>query len=998
MRRAVRAILLTCVVLVPAVVHAQSGSSSIGGLVKDASGAILPGVTVEVASDALIERVRTAVTDGSGQYLITELRPGVYTVTFTLSGFSTFKREGLELTASFASTVNADLRVGSLSETITVTGESPIVDVQSARRQRTLEGQLLQELPTARGYASIMLLIPSMTVGGNTPQQVQLQPGMIVFGGRGGRTNEGRVQVDGLNTGASLNGGGVSGYRQDIENATEIVMSTTGGLGEVEVGGPAMNIVPRTGGNTFAGHFFATGLRGGMSADNFTKRLIDAGLRRPNRNNYIYDMSLSSGGPIIRDRLWYFGGLYTRGNGADISMFHNRNAGDVTKWTYEADLNHPAKSDSNGPVQPNLRLTWQIGTRHKLNLFWDEQISSDSVGRGSSTTAPETGGFNHGFQRVQQAKWTATATSRLLLEAGVGTYLSNWNTRERPGNDRRLIQVTEQCTAGCATNGNIIGLVYRAQNSWNADWIGAHTWNAAASFITGAHNMKFGYNGAYHVDNRSSGGSPVSYRVNNTVPNQITQTIRDYRTFSRVPYISFYAQDTWTRNRLTLSGGIRYDNSWSTYPEQSIGGSFFLPQVTTFPETRGVEGYRDISPRMGAVYDLFGTGKTAVKFSAGRYLEAAVNGNGNYSSLLPASRISTSVTRTWVDGNRNYVPDCDLLNPNNQDNTASGGDRCAQINQLAFGRSNIILSYDPAIMQGWGVRPGDWQVGATLQHEVLPRVSLEVGYSRRWLQNFTVTDNRAQAATDFRPFSVVAPLDPRLPGGGGYVISGLYNVNDNVATQTDNYRTYAPNYGNQYSIYNGVDININARMRNGLTFQAGSSTGSQVTDNCEVRAKLPETGALNPYCHNAPGVTTRATAAGSYTIPKVDVLLAGTFQSTPGVALSANWQITSANGAQWASIQQQLGRPLSNAATSITVDLLKPGDTWGERVNQIDFRVGKVLRFGARRATISLDLYNLMNADSILTYNQGFIPNGNWLVPTSVLIGRTTKLTFQWDF
>ena len=177
-------------------------------------------------------------------------------------------------------------------------------------------------------------------------------------------------------------------------------------------------------------------------------------------------------------------------------------------------------------------MTFQASPRNKLGLFWDEQISNDSISQGSATTAPETGGWNHGFQRVQQVKWTSTATNKLLLEAGVGTYLSNWNTRETPGNDRRLIQVTEQCPAatGCANNGNISGLVYRGQATWNADWIGAHTWNAAASYVTGTHNMKFGYNGAYHVDNRAPGGQNISYRVANGVPNQLTERILDNRT------------------------------------------------------------------------------------------------------------------------------------------------------------------------------------------------------------------------------------------------------------------------------------------------------------------------------------------------------------------------------------------------------------------------------------------------------------------------------------
>src|SRR5688572_20828946 len=326
----------------PQIAHAQS---SITGVVRDTSGAVLPGVTVEASSDVLIEKVRTAVTDGNGLYRIVDLRPGTYVVTFTLTGFSTYKREGLEIASEFNATVNADLRVGALEETITVTGESPIVDVTSARRQRTLDSELVQALPTARGYAGLMVLIPSMVQSGGGTPNVQLSPGMVVFGGRGGRGNEGRAQVDGLNTGASLNGGGVSGYRQDIENATEVAITTAGGLGETEVGGPTINIVPRTGGNTFKSHFFFTGLGGGMQASNYTPELQAAGLRTPARTNHIYDTSFSVGGPIIRDRLWFYGLAYYRGSSNNVpGMFYNQNAFDPTKWTYVADPSRPAVS------------------------------------------------------------------------------------------------------------------------------------------------------------------------------------------------------------------------------------------------------------------------------------------------------------------------------------------------------------------------------------------------------------------------------------------------------------------------------------------------------------------------------------------------------------------------------------------------------------------------------------------------------------------------------
>ncbi|HKH74337.1 MAG TPA: carboxypeptidase-like regulatory domain-containing protein, partial [Vicinamibacterales bacterium] len=216
-------------ILVPSVVYAQA---SIAGVVKDASGAVLPGVTVEAASPVLIEKVRSVVTDDSGQYRIVDLRPGTYSVTFTLPGFSVIKREGIELTGSFNATINADLKVGGLEETITVTGESPIVDTQSIRRQTTLDHEILTTAPTARSWAATAVLIPGIVTQAGAAADVQVTPQMTVFGGMGGRGNEGRMQVDGLNTGAALNGGGVSTYVADVSNAAEIATTTSGGLGE----------------------------------------------------------------------------------------------------------------------------------------------------------------------------------------------------------------------------------------------------------------------------------------------------------------------------------------------------------------------------------------------------------------------------------------------------------------------------------------------------------------------------------------------------------------------------------------------------------------------------------------------------------------------------------------------------------------------------------------------------------------------------------------------
>jgi hypothetical protein len=1009
-------IVLTLVglVLIPAVVTAQS---SITGVVRDTSGAVLPGVTVEAASDVLIEKVRTAVTDGTGQYRILDLRQGIYTVTFSLTGFNTVRREGLELPADFVSTVNVELRVGTLEETVTVTGESPIVDVQSARRQRTLDNSLIEALPTAQGYAAVMVLMPSMIQSGGGNPNVQLNPGMIVFGGRGGRGNEGMAQTDGIGTGAAINGGGVSGYGR-LDTTEEVVMTTGAGLGEAEVGGPVVNLVPRLGGNTFQHRFQGSGMTGAWQASNYTEELKAAGLSTPAKLNYQWDTSMMSGGPIRRDRLWFFFALRYNGSGNDLpGAFFNKNAGDRTKWLYDPDLNRPARNDSSGAFTPSVRLTAQLSSRDKLNLFWDvgafrvSDTPQIGVVGAAALATPETGTVGgSGRSPMYQAKWTSTATNRLLFEASLGLYGQNWNGRERPGNDRELIRVVEQCAGGCPNNGNAANMTYRAQ-TWSADYMQPTRWHATATYVTGAHSMKLGYQGVFHWETRypHTNNYNLEYRFNNGVPNRLTQTLRPYQTDSRTRYDAIYLQDQWTRGKVTLQGALRYDHAWSYYPEQQIGPTNFLPTALVFPKSKGVIGYHDINPRIGVAYDLFGNGKTALKFNTGRYLEAAVNGNGNYSALLPEQRISTTVNRSWNDANRNYVPDCDLMVGTAQDLRASGGDQCGAWDNLNFAKNIYSLSYDEQILKGWYNRPSDWLIGATVQHELIPRVSVEVSYLRRWLQNFTVTDNRAVSPSDFDEFSVTAPLDPRLPGGGGYVVSGLYNVKNEKFGLTDNYRTYSPQYGDVSMVYNGVDVSVNARLRNGLQAQVGTSTGEQVIDSCGVRAGLPEqvsTGTsasggiaydpANPWCYVAPGITTRWTAAGSYTIPKVDVQVAAAFTSSPGVPLRADWQVPSAEAAK------SLGRPLAGGLPNVSVNLLAPDQLQTDRVNILDLRFGKVFRFGTQRALFAVDLYNAPNLDTVLSYAVNnvvtYVPNGRWLVPTSVLTARTMKLTLQYDF
>jgi hypothetical protein len=1006
--------------LLPLPAFAQA---TLTGVVRDSSGAVLPGVTVEAASDALIEKMRSAVTDGTGQFRIIDLRPGAYTVTFSLVGFTTIKREGIELEGQLTATVNADMRLGALEETITVTGETPIVDVQSVRRQATISGEIINVIPSARAYGAIMQLIPSLTVQATfTPgaRDVQVTPQMSVFGGAGGRENEGRLQVDGLNTGAPVNGGGVSSYVADLTNSQEVAFTTSGGMGEAEVGGPAMSIVPKAGGNTVKGTVYLASVTKGMVDSNYTDELKNAGLSVPGQLLKLWDASVGVGGPMLRDRLWYYGVLRDQGSHRSVpGMYANANAGDPTKWNYVADTTRQSRTAAAYRIA-NVRLTIQATPRNKFGVYWDEQKpcagapfsaevegcrnqpTSGFIYGGAPTFSPEAGGTGAGgtsggyvnrFQRVQQATWSSPVSNRFLLEAGFGTYLARYGSNEQPGNPtRNMVRVVEQCAAGCAVNGNIPNLAFRSQN-WEDNWNGAHTWRGSASYVTGAHSMKFGYQGAYHSYNPKTFTNDLflQYRVNNGMPNQITQTLMPFDRHDRVRYTALYAQEQWTRGRMTLQGAIRYDNAWSYFLEQRVGPTRFAPVGIVYPRTDGVKGFHDLTPRMGLAYDLFGNGKTSVKINAGRYLEAAA-ALGIYSASNPVTRISTSATRTWTD-NGNWTPDCDLLNPAAQNLITSGGDNCAALSDANFGRpSTFSNTIDDAVLEGWGARSGDWGFGASIQQEVLPRVSAEIGYFRRWLVNFNVNDNRRVTAAQFDRFSITAPSDPRLPNGGGYVLENLYNVTPALFGQTDNLLTDSGNFGEQYQVYNGVQLNVTARPRNGVTIQGGLNAGKTVMDNCGVRDVLPEIAPVNPFCHNDPGVITRMSGLAAYTIPRIDVSVSGTFRSDPGLPLAANYAVP-----QLALIQA-LGRPPAGNVPNIVINLLAPGEKFGDRVNEIDMRIAKVLRFGRTRANVGVDLYNLFNSDAVLGYNQTFVPGGSWLQPQMVLTPRFVKFSAQLDF
>ena len=891
--------------------------------------------------------------------------------------------------------MNADLRVGALEETVTATGDSPIVDIQSVTQQRVLDKDVLDAIPAGRNHANFAMLIPGMS-------------GALDYGGtnnlnlstlsvHGSRLGDQRVMVDGMSISATSGNGELSNFIPDMTATQEVAVSYAAGSAEQAFGGVQINLIPREGGNEFRGSVFATGVNSNFQGGNYTQELQDAGLRTPNSIKLVYDVNPGFGGPIARDKLWFYSAARWQTTQTYVAgLWENKNAGDPSKWTYEPDLDHPA-------VLPliqksaNTRLTWQITPRNKVAGFYEHQYRVWE--QLTPTIAPESA-TNYDFPENEflTGSYTSPITNRLLLDVRVSDIIQGWKDRYPAGGSslafteplpdvfKSLIAVTDQ-------GGIIPNLLYRgAGQTGLGPFIRVKGWiasaQASATYVTGAHALKVGFLdtwGTRRVDYENI-DSNVRYRFNNGVPNQITQLATPYGFRNNLgAELGVYAQDKWTLDRLTLNLGVRYDYLNINFPEQQLGPGGLVPNRNfTFPENDYL-GWSDISPRLGAVYDLFGGGTTALKVNLGRYviaqrLTSAYTDLGN-----PVNAMANQVTRSWDDRrglgiNGDYIPQCDLLNP-----LANG--ECGPLSDARFGQPIPSTVSDPAMLHGWNKRPDQWEFEPGVQHQLMPRVGVEVGYFRRWYGNFTTTDNVLVGPSDYDPYSITAPVDPRLPDGGGYEVSDLYNLNPSKVGQVNNFFTLASNYGKQIEHWNGVDVNFNVRLRQGVLLQGGMSTGRTTTDNCDVAAKVDNPSQL--YCHVDTAFLTQVKFLGTYVVPKVDVQIGAAFRSLPGPQVLANFVATNA------MVQPSLGRPLSGGAANVTVNLVEPGTIYGEQTNLLDLRFSKILRFGRYRTSLNLDLSNALNSSGVTSLNNNY---SAWQVPTGIHLARFAKISANFDF
>jgi hypothetical protein len=983
--RILRALLVLwwSLLFLPADVDAQVVTATIAGVVRDASGAVIPGVTVEARSPVLIERVRTTVTDGQGLYRIVDLRPGPYSVTFTLAGFNTLIRNGIELTAGFTATVNADLAVGSLEESITVSGAAPMVDTQNVRQQTTLSREVLDALPTTRRVAQLITIIPGATAVSATLHDVggvgSERSEFAIHGQRANQMTHNQAGMD-----HKMQSGG--GFSQNVHTFQEVGVETLAGSAEASTGGILVNVVPKDGGNVFSGSFSTDHTGPDMQSANITDELRTRGLGPAPSVRSFMDIGGGLGGPIKRDTLWFFGAVrYLERSQYQQGNYFNKRQGTLF---YEPDLDRPAYTDD-WDQDYTVRFTWQAAAKHKVTAAHTQHPSCQCFyGLLESATgillAPEaTGAHHYDPNYLSAATWTYPVTNRLLIEAAGQVRKYNNHQKRQPDLSTDIISVRELSS----------NIQYGSRaSSYRPQPRQVYRERFAVSYITGSHafktgidlnQFKIGMDGARFNDPHQ-----INQAIDYTFRDQIPQSLRiwavPFGTLDTSRDLAVFVQDQWTVRKLTLNLGIRFSDFDSSIPEYSLPPGPYV-EARTFPAVKHSPHWTNLNPRLGVAYDLFGTGQTAVKASLGRYarnLDTAVNN--------PVSNQASSTSRNWNDSNRNYVPDCDLRNP-----LANG--ECGAWSDLTFGliRESNTRFADDAVT-GFNRQPDtSWQGSVSVQHELRPGVGLNVGYFRTWYVGFAATDNQAIMPADFDEFCITAPVDSRLPNSGQQ-LCGLYDLRPGVFGLTDNLVTQASHYGTQTEVYNGVDVTLSARFAEGGQLSGGLSTGRTVTDECFV-VDSPQQ-ARDGFCNVTPpwSAGTQVKFAAVYPLPW-ELQASAIYQNIPGIPITASYVATNAQ------IASSLGRNLGScrgAATcngTVTVELIPANSAFEDRLQQVDLRFTRTLRL-PRNARVqgSFDVYNLFNANSILNMNTRY--GSSWQNVIQIMGGRLFKFSARLDF
>ena len=923
------------VALLPGVALAQS---AIAGAVTDNTGGVLPGVTVEVASPVLIEGVRTAVTGGEGRYNVIDLRPGTYTVTFSLPGFGTVVREGLNLPADFTATVNAQLSVGALEESVTVSGESPVVDVQSAARRQTLDREVLDSIPTSRtgqGMGAIIVGVrlnrPDM--GGTRATE---NSRMYVHGSDDRDVN---VNVDGLSIDAQ-DDNGIQGYYNEAM-VQEVAYTTSAISADSAKGGVRMNMIAQEGGNVFSGNSYLSTSPSSWQSDNLSQDLIDRGLPSPDSIAHVSDLAIAQGGPIMQNKLWFY--IAARQVKLD----------EVVAGTFYLPegmpLNHIVPTSGDPAIgdqfikSASARLTYQAAPSSKISLYFDRAFKnknhSPSPNDDPATAASYRPWRTHTYY-TSSAKLTSTLSSRLLWETGYSGVLENRVTTSQPG-----INQPRDTPAWIANARRYDFVTDRFWKSYGLSQATEERFmiSSSLSYVTGAHNIKGGVQWFFGPDgNANDRNADLTQRYRFGVPENVDVTYPLWREVYLNADLGLYLQDSWTIDRLTINPGVRLEYFNASLAETFMPAGRFLPARIAPASDAIPPPWWDVSPRFSMVYDLFGDARTAVKFSASKYMRPIID----EITLRYSPVFSDSDRRDWTDTNGNDIAQTSEIGPSNDQNFG-----------IRPGRT-----LDPNFQREY-----NWEYSASLQHELVPGVSVTTAWYRRAFYDMWGTENTLVETSDYTLFQATNPID-------GTPVD-VYNL-DPAKRGLSNIRDFNSDTNSQ--VYNGVELSFQARIPGGGTFFGGTTTERTILNTCDTDDPNDFR-----YCDQSeldiPWLT-EYKLAGYYPLPG-GIVANMSLISWPGTTLTTRWSVP----------RSQF--PNGQRTQSVNVNLAEPGTKYTDRYTQFDVGIKKIFQFGGLEVHGDFTVFNALNTAAVLAENTRF---GSSLgQPQRIAQGRLPRIAAQ---
>lgn len=877
----------------------QTLGSSIAGTVRDGTGGVLPGVTVEISSPALLGGVQSLVTDARGQYRVVDLRPGTYTISCSLPGFQSVRFEDVVLRASFTATINVEMPTASVEETITVSGASPLVDIRTNVSERSIDQALLEGVPTARGIFAVAALVPGMTtnipdVGGSETHQ------LTRLSVHGSEDRDLSFNSDGLDiTGNNGNGGiGVTYYNQALQE--EVSVQSKALPAEIGGGGIFLNMISKDGGNQFRGTAFLSYTGGSLQSNNVSDNQRALGMTDPARVDSLLDFNPTFGGPIVRDRLWFIGSYrYWRNNRLEANTYNP----DRTQA-----LDRQLLVNYSGKISAKLNDSNRLG----FLVDWNKKYREERRDRTSlyQFISPEASKWQRQGGPIGNARWTSTLRDDLLFEAGFSFNRISWFTRAQPSVDPLALprldlslsllegRVETELDRDIPQNRTL-----SAFTTWYPSWMGSHALRAGVQ-----------YNNAPYFNRNKTGGLDLTGRFRNGVPDSVTVWNTPVEARIRIEDLSVFVQDSWTiKDRFTLNLGTRFERYVGSIDAQSAPAGTFAPE-RRFERITDVPHWNTIVPRLAAVYDLTGSGRTALKANASKYMQKQ---GASFMNQVNPLRLNSEV-RTWTDTN---------------------GDRFPQVGEIGPGRGELdrgaTVSLDPDL-----ARPYQWEFTTTLEHQLTDRIGVNVSYFRRQYFDVYQAVNQALSDADYVPVTIASPLD-----------GAPFTIYDQKVESVGRFDNIVKSFDGLGSRYNGVEITFDRRLANNFSLFGGYTLGSH---------KVCSSASTNPNdrinsCGNHPFDSTHiANLSGLYQLPGA-VKLSGHYQYKTGQPLIRDYTVTRAIVPGLTQVNQ---RVLLRAA----------GEVRQESLSLLDVRLSRRFTIGSNVVfEPTVDMYNLFNENAAIS-------------------------------